>query len=183
MIYFIQDSVNGAIKIGYTSQDPEIRLSTLQTGNPNTLTIIGLMHGSSILEKYLHYKFREHHIRGEWFMPHERIFARIEDRDGFPFKGTKEEDKALQLLMRKVGRVDEVMYKFLKKGSERPSFYYEVLDYRKRAFEKWKPKAIQLFPEEYWNELMQTFDWFEDVVKNRTTEKVVEIPNDLRQFA
>jgi hypothetical protein len=66
MIYFIQDSATQAIKIGLAKK-PRKRLSTLQTGNSQTLVIVGTIPGTAKDEALLHVKFAEHRLRGEWF--------------------------------------------------------------------------------------------------------------------
>lgn len=57
-------------KIGY-SKDVESRLITLQTGNPETLTIhhkiTVLEHRVRILEKKIHQEMSYLRVRGEWF--------------------------------------------------------------------------------------------------------------------
>jgi hypothetical protein len=71
LVYFIQDVARGYTKIGRTS-DLVARISTLQTGNPDELTVYKTVkcteaHPSADLEKELHEHFAEHHVRGEWF--------------------------------------------------------------------------------------------------------------------
>lgn len=53
-------------KIGY-SVTPEQRISALQIGNPELVTLLGTIEGSQVLEDRLHAKFRGKHVRGEWF--------------------------------------------------------------------------------------------------------------------
>lgn len=66
MIYFIQNESTKAIKIGY-SVDVQKRLSQLQTAAPDRLVLIGQIPGDISDERALHDRFREHHLRGEWF--------------------------------------------------------------------------------------------------------------------
>jgi len=68
MIYFIQDE-RGPIKIGYTRSAPYKRLKSLQTSNPNKLTLLGVMEGGLKDEEELHYKFNSIRLFGEWFKP------------------------------------------------------------------------------------------------------------------
>jgi len=69
MIYFIQQDINGPIKIGYTENNPESRLKALQTGNSNTLTLLGYIDGEEQQEKMIHRFFNGYRINGEWFRP------------------------------------------------------------------------------------------------------------------
>ena len=56
-----------AIKIGFCLRQPEKRLAALQTGNSNTLRLLGSVAGSLSQEKLLHKRFSQCHISGEWF--------------------------------------------------------------------------------------------------------------------
>lgn len=67
-VYFIRGKSTNHIKIGYTSSTPEKRLSNLQTSASEELEIIHVIpSGTTTLEAELHEKFRNSHIRGEWF--------------------------------------------------------------------------------------------------------------------
>ena len=65
-IYFILDREHKipALKIGSTSKSVDARVSSLQTGNPSPLKLLGYVFG---FESYYHEKFKKHLIRGEWF--------------------------------------------------------------------------------------------------------------------
>jgi hypothetical protein len=67
IVYFIQDVMTLAIKIGFCLKNPEKRLAALQTGNSNTLRLLGHVRGSVLHEKVLHMRFSRFHIQGEWF--------------------------------------------------------------------------------------------------------------------
>lgn len=70
VVYFIQCGPAGPIKIGITKRGLERRrLRALQTGCPYELHLLGSVFGDEADERALHRKFREHHIRGEWFRP------------------------------------------------------------------------------------------------------------------
>jgi hypothetical protein len=56
----------GFVKIGW-STNLEKRIATIQQGVPDKLTIYGLFEGGIPEERFLHRRFREHRIRGEWF--------------------------------------------------------------------------------------------------------------------
>lgn len=68
-VYFIQSGFGGPVKIGWAATSVECRMKELQTGNPETLVVLGFMPGAITLESELHRKFREFSIRGEWFWP------------------------------------------------------------------------------------------------------------------
>lgn len=66
MIYFVLDSAQDAVKIGYTSRI-DLRLPQLQTGSVNELRVIKTLPGTLADEQNLHRKFNHLRIRGEWF--------------------------------------------------------------------------------------------------------------------
>lgn len=66
MIYFIA-SESGQVKIGYSDNNVEGRLMSLQTASPFKLSILKTINGDHIQEKLIHKKFRKYRIRGEWF--------------------------------------------------------------------------------------------------------------------
>lgn len=72
-IYFveIQDGT-GAIKIGFAS-NLKSRVSQLQTSSPYDLKIRAAFVGKEATEKFLHQKFEDLHLRGEWFSKSDRI--------------------------------------------------------------------------------------------------------------
>jgi hypothetical protein len=66
-VYFIEDTVTAAIKVGFCLKNPGKRLAALQTGNANPLRLIGHVAGSEPQEKLLHRLFSTCRIQGEWF--------------------------------------------------------------------------------------------------------------------
>jgi hypothetical protein len=66
-IYFIQSPDSGFVKIGFTEGDVHHRLKALQTGNPNTLILLGSITGTKKDELDLHKKFSPLAVNGEWF--------------------------------------------------------------------------------------------------------------------
>ncbi len=66
MIYFIQNTVSKAIKIGY-SKNPERRHKSLQTATPDPLVILGKIHGGLEHENAYHKQFAKYALTGEWF--------------------------------------------------------------------------------------------------------------------
>lgn len=54
------------LKIG-TSKNPRGRIEAMQGANPEPIRLIGVCHGGLHLERYLHTKFENYRIGGEWF--------------------------------------------------------------------------------------------------------------------
>lgn len=76
MIYFIKST--NYVKIGFTNKYPlNNRVDLLQVGNPHKLKIIKVISGSINKEKYLHRKFNNFSVRGEWFRLNKEIRAFI----------------------------------------------------------------------------------------------------------
>jgi hypothetical protein len=78
MIYFIRNETNKAIKIGFSTKDPIVRLAQLQTGSPDRLTLLGVIPGRLEDEKFLHARFGTCRLGGEWFYPTVDLVAWIE---------------------------------------------------------------------------------------------------------
>jgi len=69
MIYFIvADTEPRQVKIGYTDNSPEKRLSSLQVGCPYDLFLYATIKGSEQIERWLHVMFKDGHLRGEWYL-------------------------------------------------------------------------------------------------------------------
>lgn len=66
MLYFITQT-DEYVKIGYTEDSPNQRLSALQIGNPKQLKLSRLLPGNKAKELKLHAKFAPYSVRGEWF--------------------------------------------------------------------------------------------------------------------
>lgn len=66
-VYFIQNTVTKAIKIGYTGSKVEYRLKSLQTGNEAKLSLLFFVEGEVDLEYKLHIYFASKRLEGEWF--------------------------------------------------------------------------------------------------------------------
>jgi hypothetical protein len=75
VVYFIQDGES--IKIGFCLKKPEKRLAALQTGNSNTLRLLGHVSGSEMHETLLHRHFSRFRIQGEWFSS--AILAKVQE--------------------------------------------------------------------------------------------------------
>lgn len=77
MVYFIK--CQEYIKIGY-SNNPNDRISQLQTSIPYKLQVVSIIMGTMHDEKKLHKLFKEHHVRGEWFRVSIEILEYIESK-------------------------------------------------------------------------------------------------------
>ena len=66
-VYFIAPEPETYVKIGWCLNDPMRRLSELQTGCPEPLTLLACFPGALEEEKRLHRTFAELKFRGEWF--------------------------------------------------------------------------------------------------------------------
>jgi hypothetical protein len=67
-VYFIQAESGGPIKIGH-SDDPTLRLKSLQTAHPYRLVLLLSVPASTGTEAALHKRFATYRLRGEWFRP------------------------------------------------------------------------------------------------------------------
>jgi len=76
-IYFIRSEKTHAIKIGFTADQVEKRLSSLQTAHPYKLQLLATTLGTVEYEKSLHARFSSHRLEGEWFKPHPDVLAFI----------------------------------------------------------------------------------------------------------
>ena len=82
MIYFIQQSISGPIKIGWSAKQPLNRLDTMQTYHSCDLIGLGIMSGDRGIESKLHHQFKGIRLAREWFSPHISLlrFIRINAR-------------------------------------------------------------------------------------------------------
>lgn len=66
-VYFIRAGAAGPVKIGFTRGTVAGRMATLQTVYPEKLLIIRELSGFRATETWLHRKFRQFRVMGEWF--------------------------------------------------------------------------------------------------------------------
>ena len=74
-VYFIHDGEH--VKIGW-SADPEQRMSSLSTGNPRPLRLLGAIRGSESDEKNLHAALAPLRANGEWFRAEPWLLSMID---------------------------------------------------------------------------------------------------------
>lgn len=72
-VYFIQDAF-GHVKIGH-SADPAKRLASLQVGNSAGLYFMRILDGGERTERWLHRRFADRAISGEWFRFHDDMLT------------------------------------------------------------------------------------------------------------
>ncbi|TRD03818.1 GIY-YIG nuclease family protein [Mesorhizobium sp. WSM4303] len=77
MIYFIQCGEDGPIKIGVTDSAPHARMAHFQLGCPYDLILLGATDGDGRVERQLHQRHIQDHIRGEWFKPSEAVLETV----------------------------------------------------------------------------------------------------------
>lgn len=99
MVYFIADSENKYIKIGYTI-DIQERLKGLQTSSPLTLYLYKIIPGNTIDEKTLHKEFKEYHLRNEWFNFTNELKDKIDNLNSDRF--ITEFDKILNYILKDI---------------------------------------------------------------------------------
>lgn len=70
-VYFAQQNNNGPVKIGITKNNIIMRISALKVSSPYLIRLVGYIKTPfpEDLENDLHYAFKKHRIRGEWFKP------------------------------------------------------------------------------------------------------------------
>ena len=76
-VYYIQEELDGNIKIGW-SDDPIKRLQQHQTSNSSELRMLVYVKGSQEYERQIHSKFQTSKTTGEWFKPDKRLLVHIE---------------------------------------------------------------------------------------------------------
>ena len=79
-LYFIQEGLEGPIKIGFTTLGVERRLTYMQTGNSSPLRILGEVRGvTQLAERRWHQQFAVCHKFNEWFWPTKQLLEAIAD--------------------------------------------------------------------------------------------------------
>ena len=76
-LYFLQANRTGLVKIGVTD-DFKKRYREIQLANADEIRLLGRVKGGAMSEARLHREFADTRHHGEWFLPTDRIFARID---------------------------------------------------------------------------------------------------------
>lgn len=105
MIYFLRNTDNGHIKIGFTEKDDaDVRRDQCQTGNSGPLVVLATMPGGRNEERAMHMKFAAYGLEGEWFLPHPELLAII-PASGLPACGKYAVvEQSVQIRVLTVGR-------------------------------------------------------------------------------
>lgn len=98
-VYIVQaGGQNGPVKIGYAADESVTsRMRSLQTGSAEILTLLRLIPGMAATEAWLHNKFKDNRLRGEWFEFSEDILSvevPLDIQAASGPKSTKEKAKA-----------------------------------------------------------------------------------------
>ncbi len=75
-VYFLE--CGGFIKIGYTRRSAEERIADMSTANPLPISLLATMKASPRDEKFLHARFAELRVQGEWFKKERALLLFIE---------------------------------------------------------------------------------------------------------
>lgn len=79
VVYFLQETGEMAIKIGFTSGRKH-RVSSIQAGTPRKIVVLAWLPGSREDEAELHRRFSHlNTYQGEWFQPADDLVAFIEE--------------------------------------------------------------------------------------------------------
>lgn len=87
IIYFIQDTGGGEIKVGVAKKRQLMKvIGKLQLGNPSELKLLGVIpaRNAGELQRELHTSFSDAHLRGEWFRSTPDLLAYIRQRAVMP---------------------------------------------------------------------------------------------------
>jgi hypothetical protein len=95
-VYFAQNPHSGAVKIGYTGDDPVRRLASLATGAGCELSLLRCIDGGRRTERWLHERFADRRVFGEWFEFDAAMLQIVPpDEIVFPIQITKRRDVRL----------------------------------------------------------------------------------------
>lgn len=107
MVYLIKTEDGKFAKIGFTSDSVALRIQALQTSSPLLLVCEEVVDGGKTLEKYLHFKCKDHCKNREWFHYNDE-FKSIWDKEKFTSEETA--GQLLNELKGSVMKVDESGY-------------------------------------------------------------------------
>lgn len=85
-IYFAAihpDESVGLVKIGYTDGSVAKRVGHFQTGCPYPIDVYHVREGSYDDERALHERFRDYHVRGEWFRFEGEVLGFVAKEEGW----------------------------------------------------------------------------------------------------
>lgn len=105
-VYIMQEKGGDAVKIGMAT-DVDRRRRELDASNPRGVIVLAIMDGTEREESTLHWVFRKHRIKGEWFRMTDKLRELVEDCnkdivDGFsPYCEPEDKEKFFELMMKK----------------------------------------------------------------------------------
>lgn len=80
-VYMVR--AGGKVKIGF-ARDAQHRTRDLQTGHYETLEVLRVIEGGRQTERWLHSRFAEHRLRGEWFNYHPAMLDVVPPHESEP---------------------------------------------------------------------------------------------------
>ena len=78
-VYFVHAPINGLIKIGFSRESPDSRLSDFQRGSPVPIERLGIIRAGIQFEGKLHRRFAHLNSHGEWFKPGDDLMAFVRE--------------------------------------------------------------------------------------------------------
>ena len=75
-VYFIRIGDDGPVKIGF-AKDVESRRKALQVAHPSRLNVIRTIDGDMAAENWLHDRFLDEHLEGDWFLVSRREMVTV----------------------------------------------------------------------------------------------------------
>jgi 2,4-dienoyl-CoA reductase-like NADH-dependent reductase (Old Yellow Enzyme family) len=73
--YIIRSGDTSFVKIGWADEDVEERRRALQTAHYELLTVLRVIDGPPTVERWMHSRFSQHRVRGEWFTFHDDMLT------------------------------------------------------------------------------------------------------------
>lgn len=84
IVYFLRAGKRGPVKVGTTlGSSAKYRMAELQTGNAETLYLLGVVPGGVELEREIHARLADHRMRGEWFKPTAEVMEVLKEYASF----------------------------------------------------------------------------------------------------
>ena len=88
MIYFVQGTITGNIKIGFTGRDFLERFNLIQSSD--VLVCLNTTEGDQTIERELHNRFYKSHDHQEWFKPSPELLSYIDSLPPSEFTGIRQ---------------------------------------------------------------------------------------------
>mgnify|MGYP003113451948 CR=1 FL=1 len=146
-IYVVRMASTDYYKIGRTQSDVKKRIVAMQCSNPYELTVSAqITIKDKSFEKYMHNRYKEHAIRGEWFLFKEDVIDEVLDlkknktRFSYQTRTPKKRKESLKVIHRI--KPMNVIFDEMEKIMERKKELMKIEDTMHTAnlFYKWKSK-------------------------------------------